>query len=169
MNIFLVGFMGSGKSVTGKKLAKRLNLQFLDLDREIEEVQGEAIPEIFKNRGEPYFRELEGKTLFNLAGQSGFVIALGGGTPCSQDNWDFIENNGLSIYLKEKADVLFGRLRKEKALRPLISDLGDAELKSYIHNTLKSRSIFYDQAVVCYDKSKMTWSELLEIIETYIK
>ncbi len=144
--IFLTGFMGSGKTSVGKKLANKLEKQFYDLDRFIEEKEGKSISEIFREIGESGFRELESKYLRELANQQNAVIALGGGTPCFSNNMEFIKSNGISIYLKLDESILVGRLRTNKTKRPLIANKTDEEISAFVRETLEQREPFYDQA-----------------------
>ena len=169
MNLFLVGFMGSGKSSLAEKMARRLGRNFMDLDQFIEEQEGRSISTIFKDKGESYFRELESRLLKLLTNERELVIALGGGTPCSEENWNFISSNGVSIYIREPAEVLFGRLKKDSASRPLISDLDHDSLRAFIEEKLTEREKFYLRSDFIYEKEKSTWSFLMAQLEAYIK
>jgi shikimate kinase len=100
MLIFLIGFMGSGKTSIGKKLAKKMKYAFLDLDQEIEKQENLSISEIFEIHGEDYFRVLEKKVLVDLTQLSNTVVSCGGGTPCHYNNIELINNAGISIYLQ---------------------------------------------------------------------
>ena len=98
--IYIIGFMGSGKTTAGKKLAAALKWSFIDLDLEIEKSQGKSISEIFSGPGEQLFRQIESETLHSLHIESDTVISIGGGTPCFCGNMDFMKKNGLVIYLR---------------------------------------------------------------------
>src|SRR5512133_3442701 len=98
--IYLIGFMGSGKSTAGRELARLLGWSFTDLDTEVEKREGKTIRQIFAQKGEEYFRNLETKVLRDLNTLANSVISTGGGTPCHSDNMDFMLENGLTIYLK---------------------------------------------------------------------
>ncbi len=98
--LYIIGFMGSGKSTAGKKIASHIGWSFIDLDKKIEEHTGKTIPEIFSQDGENYFREIETKLLRNLKTGSDTVISTGGGTPCHSDNMNFMLKTGLTLYLK---------------------------------------------------------------------
>jgi shikimate kinase len=169
MNIFLVGFMGSGKSSLGKKLASRLNRPFVDLDKLIEEKEGISISAIFTFKGEEYFRNLEKKILHELPSDLNAVISLGGGASCNEDSLHFIKESGLSIYLKEKVDVLYGRLKLNKVNRPLIAQLDDKALKEFITEKLEERSVFYERAHFIYEKDRTSFTFLVKQIEDYLK
>ena len=124
MKIILLGYMASGKSTIAKNLARLLKLQAMDLDNYIVEKEGVSIQNIFKNRGEIYFRKQETTYLKELvSSESNFVLALGGGTPCYGNNMEVLEELSTTIYLKAKLKTLFERVRLEREERPLISDL----------------------------------------------
>ena len=169
MNIFLLGFMGSGKSSLGRKLAKRLGRTFVDLDDLIEVKTGQSISTIFSEKGEAYFRTIEREVLMGFNPEGEYVVSLGGGAPCSESNIGFIQTVGMSIYLKEPEDVLFGRLRGNKKERPLIANLNDAALKQFISDKLSEREKFYERADFVFEKSKTTWPFLISQIDRYIK
>lgn len=145
-NIYLIGFMGSGKSFSGNLISKSFGLNFLDLDQFIEESSNMSIPEIFRNLGEEGFRKLESISLRKTAELTNTLISCGGGTPCFNENMEWIKNNGISIYLKTSEELLFNRLNKQKSGRPLISKMTGNELKEYIAIKIKERQFYYNQA-----------------------
>ena len=153
----------------GQKLARSLNVDFIDLDQRITESIGMEIATIFKEKGEDHFRQVERDVLLALPYEGIHVVALGGGSPCSEDNWDFIQRTGMSIYIKVPEDVLFGRLREQKEKRPLTADRTDEALRSYINKTLSDREEFYNRAEFIYEKDKTSWSFLINQIDLYIK
>lgn len=146
MRIYIIGFMGAGKSTYAKKLANKLKLDLVDLDELIELKAGKSITKIFDEEGEMYFRELESEVLKSTAEQDNMVVATGGGTPCYYDNLAFMKANGKTIYIKLLENKLFNRLWKAKGERPLIADMEEAELKLFINEKLTERSQFYCQA-----------------------
>lgn len=146
MKIFLIGFMGAGKTSIGKRLAKSLNYKFIDMDKLIEFNAGQSINELFKEHGEKHFRELEKTTLEELKPDTNIVIATGGGTPCYEQNMEFMNETGTTIYLNLPTDMLFERLIESKSKRPLIKDLTDKDLRAYIAKMLEERSVFYEKA-----------------------
>jgi shikimate kinase len=146
MIIFLIGFMGSGKSTTGKELAKRLGYGFVDTDKTITEEYGMSVNEIFDRFGEEVFRSNETRVLKSLATRKNLVVSTGGGLPCHSDNMDFINRHGISIYLKASPDALRDRLKTRKKKRPLIRDLSDKELKIFIKKKLQDREPYYKMA-----------------------
>src|SRR5215217_1973749 len=110
-SVFLIGFMGSGKTFVGKKLAQLLKTTFIDLDEVIEKSEEKTISQIFSQNGEEFFRERESHYLKSLSERSNVVIATGGGTPCFHDNMKWMNENGITIYLKAKSEILFDRLK----------------------------------------------------------
>jgi len=170
MLIFLIGYMGSGKSTVGRKLADRLKLQFLDLDAYIEERNLCAIPEIFAKEGENGFREKEHKALKEVADFENIIIATGGGVPCFFDNMQIINNAGISVYLDVHPKILAKRLLKSKIDRPLIMGKTPSELEDFLAKTLNQRSPFYQQAkLVIHVGEKETVEELVAKMEKLIK
>ena len=149
MKIILLGYMGSGKTTIGIQLAKKLFLNFTDLDEFIEEKEQKSIKEIFEQKGEIYFRKIEHKYLKQFIKENeSYVLSLGGGTPCYAGNLDLIlhDKNNLSFYLRGSISTLFKRLSKNKFKRPLINDLSDNQLTEYIAKHLFERGLFYDKA-----------------------
>lgn len=139
--------MASGKSEVGRILAKKLNIQFIDLDSYIEEKEQLSITEIFKTKGEIYFRKKEGEYLQELLNLSeNFVLSLGGGTPCYGNNMEYIENKASSFYLKASIDTIFERIKNETSQRPLVASIGIENLKEYIAKHLFERNPFYERA-----------------------
>ena len=126
--------MGSGKTTIGIQLARKLFLNFTDLDDFIEEKEQKSIKEIFKQKGEIYFRKIEHKYLKQFINENeSYVLSLGGGTPCYAGNLDLIlkDKKSLSFYLRGSISTLFKRLSENKFKRPLISDLSDDQLTEY--------------------------------------
>lgn len=140
--------MGSGKSMVGKGLAKRLNLTFIDMDDYIEERNFRTIPQIFAQDGEEGFRKIEQKALHELAQFENVVIATGGGAPCFFDNMEVINRTGTSIYLKGTPRIIAERLKQSKVERPLIKGKNYEELVAFIDETLTKRENWYKQANV---------------------
>lgn len=155
-HIFLIGFMGCGKTHWGRLLAAELNRPFIDLDDVIVGMSGRSIPETFKIEGEAAFRLLERKALLSLDGATDAVVATGGGTPCFHDNLAQMKQMGKTVYLKTPADVLAARLEPEKAHRPLISKVSGADLPQFIEELLAKRAAFYEGAdqIMVYEMGK---------------
>ncbi len=146
MRIYLIGYMGCGKSTLGKRLAKHLNLQFVDMDHYIEMRNHKTVPQIFAEEGEVEFRRKERKALEELAGFSDIVIATGGGAPCFFDNIELMNNTGSTIYMNIDPAILADRLLHSKTERPLIKGKSKEELTEFIDEMLKKRNPFYTQA-----------------------
>lgn len=164
-NIFLLGFMGCGKSTLGKKVAKKLDLPFFDLDKCIEEKAGVSISEIFKTKGEEYFRALESKVLISLINnQDNYVLSLGGGAPCFNDNMKLINELGTSIYLKYNEGILASRLINSKAERPLIANKTKEELIDFISKLLSKREQFYNQSKIVVEGNNITANQVVNLL-----
>jgi shikimate kinase len=151
--LFLVGFMASGKSSLGRKIAKTFDMDFVDLDEAIELAEGKSINELFEQKGEETFREIEAKELRALDLENK-VIATGGGTPIYHENMDFMKENGAVAYLVVPTEIILGRLRQNAESRPLIKDLDDEALKEYVETTLEQRKTVYSQADILIPHTK---------------
>lgn len=138
--------MGSGKSHVGQRLAQQLNFDFIDLDDFLEQGEGTTISLIFETKGAAYFRKAEQKYLKALASKTQTVIATGGGTPCFFDNMAWINQHGVSIYLKASVEVLAQRLQTEMAHRPLLIGQTIHTLQTFIQHKLQTRSVYYEKA-----------------------
>lgn len=150
MRIYLLGFMGSGKSFSGKQLAEKFNMSFVDLDDYIEKQEGQSIRSIFKNKGEDYFRKAEMHCLHKMSTKEMTVISTGGGTPCFFDNMDWMNKDGITVFLETPVRILTNRLLEGKEHRPLLKDFSQKELASFIEHKLEERNPFYHQAQVFY-------------------
>ncbi|MEE9349807.1 MAG: shikimate kinase [Flavobacteriaceae bacterium] len=171
MKIVILGYMACGKTFIASKLASNLKIIHIDLDDYIEEKENLSIAELFKTKGEIYFRKIETKYLKEiLVQEKEFILSVGGGTPCYGDNIQLIKDNSISIYLKASPLVLFSNLINEKEKRPLVSSLKDDELKEFIAKHLFERNFYYLQAdhYVEVDKSRKTSKEVVEEIVSYI-
>ena len=148
--LYLMGFMGSGKSFVGKQIASKTNFSFHDLDDLIIEKAGMSISEIFTLYGEDYFRKLERECLFETEKFKNVIIATGGGTPCFFNNIEWINQHGLSIFLDANIPVLIKRLQGEIEKRPLLKGKNEIELQAFIQNKLTQRRNFYELAHIIY-------------------
>ena len=164
-HIFLIGFMGSGKSTVGALLAERLSLPFLDSDKEIEKKAGKSIAEIFSQEGEAAFREMEMDFLQELKAIKPSVIAVGGGLPASENALPLMHEMGLVIYLNTSLLTLLKRLREEKEHRPLLRDLSDAEFHPFVEDLLSQRVHFYKQAKLIMPNERNLPIELVDKLE----
>lgn len=164
--VYIIGFMGSGKTTAGKNLAAALGWLFIDLDKKIEEKAGKSIPEIFSQDGEDHFRMIESDTLKSLENGSDAVIATGGGTPCYADNTDYMLKTGLTIYLKLTPLQLYSRLSESKGERPLIKNLGKSELLAFIEEKLSIRECWYSKAEMKIEGIDIDIMNLSSLIKT---
>ena len=144
MKFFIVGYMASGKTTFGRELAEENGIPFRDLDSLVEERAGCCIPDIFARKGEGYFRELERDVLREFCARGDdFVLATGGGTVCFFDNMERMNAAGHTLFLDTSLPVIIGRLREQRATRPLLAGLSDEELESHVTKHLDSRLPFY--------------------------
>ncbi|MEN9696988.1 MAG: hypothetical protein RLZ56_409 [Bacteroidota bacterium] len=165
--IFLIGMMGSGKSYWTPKIAKWIKSAGYDLDSLIEMNEEKTIAEIFSEDGEEYFRKTETKILKWFKEKKKFVLATGGGTPCNQDNMNWMKKEGLVIWLDESIEILVERLSAGKAHRPLIAGLEESELSSFIQEKLLERTPFYVQAHYRLSSDHITEASLKKIIQKH--
>ncbi len=165
MKIFLIGFMGSGKTHWGRKLSQKLGLPFFDMDEQVTTHAGKSIPEIFAEDGEEAFRMLEKEVLYMITESHGsFVMACGGGAPCFFNNIEYMNQAGTTVWINTPMDILFERLVKEKAKRPMIRELTDDQLRSFIIRKFADRRIYYEQAVVKVEEEPLQMDNLVEKI-----
>lgn len=143
MLVFLIGFMGSGKSTVGKKLAKKLSFDFLDLDELIEKDEACSIDQLFTKFGEEHFRKIEHRLLTAQFNKKKLVLACGGGTPCFYNSINLMNEVGCTVYLQMNQDALFSRLINAKSSRPLLKNRTEPELRNYIQLKLAEREKIY--------------------------
>ena len=155
IRIFLTGYMGAGKTTLGKAFARKLNLPFVDLDWYMEERFHKTVGELFVERGEAGFRELEKNMLHEVGAFENVVISTGGGAPCFFDNMDFMNRNGKTVFLNVHPDMLFRRLRVAKQQRPILQGKQDDELKEFIIRALEKRAPFYSQAQYVFNADEL--------------
>jgi len=146
MRVYLIGYMGCGKSRLGRFLSEHMGLQFIDMDDYIEERNYKTVPQLFADYGEDGFRERERKALEELSEFTDVVIATGGGAPCFFDNIDLMNKTGKTVFLNIDPAILADRLMNSKTERPLIKGKSREELVAFIDETLKKRKQFYSQA-----------------------
>lgn len=155
IRIFLTGYMGAGKTTLGKAFARQLNVPFIDLDWYIEERFHKSIRELFAERGEASFRELERNMLHEVAEFEDVVISTGGGTPCFFDNMEYMNRQGHTVFLDVHPDVLFRRLKVATQQRPILQGKTDDELRAFIVEALEKRAPFYSQARYRFDAGRL--------------
>ena len=163
--IFLIGIMGSGKTYWAQRLAEHLNMDWIDLDQQIEKVTDMPVRDIFATEGEEYFRLKEKDTLRQFAGIHNIIISTGGGTPCFHHNMEWMNDNGITIWLNVDSGVLAERLKRKKYKRPLISQLDDEEIQEYIEVKVKEREPFYSLAKYQVTGSEITLEDFSKILD----
>jgi shikimate kinase len=164
MKIYLIGYMGCGKSTLGRRLARHTKMQFVDMDNFIEERYCKTVPQIFAEEGEAEFRKKEQKALRELSEFTNIVIATGGGAPCFFDNMELMNHSGKTVYLNINAKILADRLLKSKTERPLIKGKSRDELISFIDETLGKRNEFYKQAQFQLTEPDIDPEELMQLL-----
>lgn len=153
--IFLIGYMGAGKTTLGRSLAEEMGVEFIDLDIFIESRQHKTVKEIFAEVGEDGFRKLERQALEEVAQYENVIISLGGGTPCFFDNMDVVNRSGVSVYLKPSEEVLLMRLIKGKHKRPLLAEKSDDQILQFIREQLAWREPYYLKANIVFEASHL--------------
>ena len=148
IRIFIVGYMGAGKTTVGKSLALRLNLNYIDTDHFIENRYRKKIGEIFAAEGEERFREIEHRALLEVSEFEDIIISTGGGLPCFNDNMNIMNKTGITIYLEVPEEELAKRLEMSKNVRPVLKKRTGSELIDFIKENLTARKPFYEQAKI---------------------
>ena len=165
MKVFLIGFMGSGKTHWGRLLSQKLGIPFFDLDEQITDHAEKSIVDIFAEEGEEHFRLREQDVLHIITeSHDGFVMACGGGTPCYFNNIEYMNQEGTTVWINTPLNTLFSRLILEKEKRPLIKSLSDDQLRSFISRKFADRKIYYEQADVTVDEEPIELEHLIEKI-----
>ncbi len=171
MLIFLIGYMGCGKSTIGRKLKQRLEWEVVDTDKIIEQNEGCSVAQIFETRGEEYFRELERGVVETLAKQSeDCIVSTGGGLPIWGDNMSMLNDVGVTIYLNRTAENIASRLSANgRYKRPKLRGLNDEELVAFMSENISQRETTYKKAKLVIDAVPLTDDEILDMIVGYIK
>ena len=170
--IFIIGYMGAGKTTVGKALAKELNIEFYDLDWYIEARMRKTVKQIFDEQGEEGFRRIENNMLHEVGEFENVIVSCGGGTPCFFDNMDFMNRQGETVYLKATPEVLYGHLKMGKTVRPLLLNKTPEEVQVFIKEQLQEREAFYTKAkhtldvnlMDNYDKIKISVAKVKELL-----
>lgn len=162
--IFLVGFMGCGKTTLGRKLANRLGYEFYDLDELLEEQVGISIADYFSEHGEASFRELESRVLKQTPYLANAIVSTGGGLPCFFDNMDWMNKAGHTFYVKLSPKTLADRLEHGKANRPVLQGKHGDDLVAFIEEKLTERDVFYTRATFVVDGLGLTADKAEQII-----
>ena len=167
-NIYLVGFMGSGKSTLGKKLSEIKNYEFIDTDKEIEKINSMTINQIFKNFDESFFRQEELSLLKTILKQKKTIISTGGGFVCFNNIMKTIKKNGISIYLKYSSKNLYKRLKENYQERPLINKIQENKREEFISELLQKREKFYLESNFVIDCLSLNEDDILRKINSLI-
>ncbi len=160
--------MGSGKTSIGKELSDRINWEFIDTDKIIENKKGQSITSIFSEYGEKVFRKYELETLQEIQNKKQVIIATGGGLPVKNKNMDVMNKTGITIYLKCTFNMLFERLKRNKKERPMIRYLSDEELQKFIQKELHNREKFYRKAKYIIEIENLNTEDILSKIHTLV-
>lgn len=153
MRIYLIGFMGSGKSTLGQRVAATLDVPFFDTDRVVESQAGMSIPELFEAYGEPYFRNLEADILRQTTFYPKSLNATGGGLPCYEDNMAWMNKHGITVYLQWPDEILRNHVFQERKSRPLLSSLSDPDARHRISELLSMRKPKYEESAITLELS----------------
>ena len=170
--VILIGYMGSGKTTVGKALSKETGMMFYDLDWYIESRRRKTVAQIFAERGEEGFREIERYMLHEVAEFEDVIISCGGGTPCFFDNMDYLNQQGDVVWLKADPEVLYKHLLMGKTERPLLKGKSPEELMAFIRGQLEQREPYYAKArhvvdvslMDTYEKINITVSRIIDMI-----
>lgn len=155
IRVFLVGYMGVGKTTIGKLLSVELGVEFIDLDIYIENRYRKSISQLFELKGEDGFRKIEREMLREVATFQNVLISTGGGTPCFFDNMEMMNKHGITVYVKASVEELTARLLASKNVRPLIRDKSPKELKEFITQHLAQRNVYYSKAKIVYKNERL--------------
>ncbi len=153
--IFLIGYMGSGKTTLGRALANEIGVPFIDLDHYIEKRYCKTIAQLFAEKGEEGFREIERRVLHEVGEFEDVIISTGGGTPCFFDNIEYMNRQGTTVHLDVPVERLFIRLSIARSKRPLIKDKNDEELRNFIVEQLDKRAPHYSKAQYRFRADKL--------------
>jgi len=167
--IFIIGFMGTGKSHWGQLWAKLHNMSFVDLDAVIEGTEQRSVVDIFEKAGEDYFRVKEASLLRDQLEHENCIISCGGGTACFHDNMAWMNEHGFTIYLSATAPYILKNVLDEKEKRPLVKNINEAELLFFIEQKLKERIPFYNQANLILDAETLHENSLKDISDQPFK
>lgn len=167
MKIYLIGFMGSGKTTVAKLFSKEKSLKFIDTDSVMEERLNRSVADIFQMYGEPFFREMEKKFLTEIEAVDDAIISTGGGMPCYNDNMDKMNLSGSTVYLRANTETLKKRLLEKTISRPLLNNIEPDHLHSFIFQKLKEREPYYCKASLVVETDNYLPEQIVEVIHAY--
>ena len=165
MRIYLIGYMYSGKTTIGHKLAQRLGYRWADLDQVLETTFHTTIPIFFKRYGEEAFRKIEQKLLHDTAQQDDIVISTGGGTPCHFDNMQWINHHGTSVYFDVSPETLLRRAAQSKKVRPVLAGMTTDGRNEYIRQQLATRMPYYQKAQIVFPADDPDLDQLVQMLK----
>ena len=165
MRVYLVGYMSAGKTSTGKQLAKRLAMEWYDTDRLFEEKYHISIEDFFKKYDENLYRKLESQILQSTAQYDNAVISTGGGTACFNDNMDWMNQQGITIFLKISPKSVVTRLANSKVRRPLVRGKSEEELTEFVNKTYTERLPFYEKAQLVFKGENCDIDAIVESLQ----
>lgn len=170
MLVFLVGYMGCGKTTAGRKLARRLNVRFYDTDTMVEQAEGASVNDIFCFEGEEHFRELERKAVERIVAEGiPAVVSTGGGLPVWRDNMERMNTAGVTVYIRRSPERIVRRLSPYgRQKRPRLRGLDDGELLAFMRTNMAERTPFYECARLVADGDCMSDDELIEYILNHL-
>ncbi len=167
MRIYIIGYMGAGKSTVSVRLARKLGFERFDLDELFELRYKVSVHDFFQKYGQELFRKFESQLLKETVSIDNAVISCGGGTPCFYDNMYWMNQHGLTVYLKLSHQAIHSRLILSKKKRPLIAKKNPEELFLFIRNHLRQRNIYYSQAKITVTGESLNMDQLLKLIKEY--
>ncbi|MDR1723853.1 MAG: shikimate kinase [Tannerella sp.] len=162
--IFLIGYMGAGKTTIGRALARRMGISYIDTDSFIENRYHGRISDIFASIGEERFRDIERRVLDEVSEFEDIVISTGGGLPCFNDNMSVMNTKGTTVYLMAPVEELAARLEVGKTVRPVLKGRSGDELVDFIRENLEQRRHFYEQAQIWLDSAKMDDDRAVDVL-----
>lgn len=165
MKVFLIGYMGAGKTTLGKALAGKLKVPFIDMDAVLEQREGKSISRLFEELGEDGFRKKERNALQASVFPENFVMATGGGAPCFYDNMDWMNREGLTVYLRAQPEEIARRLEDQRQQRPLLRTVKKEDLAGFIGQRIAQREGFYMQAQIVLEGNDLTPQQLLDSLK----
>ena len=167
--IFLIGYMGAGKTTLGKALARLMNLSYIDTDQYIEKRYHKKISEIFAMEGEERFRDIEHRIIKEISEFEDVVVSTGGGLPCFNDNMAVMNSFGTTVYLETSVEELAARLKVSKGVRPVLKNRSGEQLTEFIKENLDKRRFYYEQAKIRFNAELMYDDKDVEILAEKLK
>ncbi|MEG2493309.1 MAG: shikimate kinase [Rikenellaceae bacterium] len=164
MIVFLVGYMGCGKSTLGRELAREMGCEFFDTDDIIEKQEGVNISDIFAQKGENSFRDMERKVIETLSEKKNAIVSTGGGLPCFRENMDLMNKIGFTIYIDVPIDILVSRIAKTGAKRPLVAQKSNAEISEFVLKSIAEREPFYAKAKMKVSGRSLRASDIIQML-----